>query len=214
MLLRAAAVLMLSALLTTAAPKNVATAKGENQDLTLTVTLHIEAAAVKQVLGDDLGGHYIVADVKVEPKYTKEIAIDRDDFVLRSTDNGEKTTPFSASQVAGRGVLVVKYGEGVGLQNPTAGRPPMVPGGVIAPGRGSKSDASASKGEAGASQAAMRDEDRENPLKAALDAKILREEKTDRPVSGLLYFPMEKKKMKDLELDFGGKENRIELRFK
>ena len=214
MLARTAAVLLLCALLAATAPKNVATARGENQDLALTVTLYIDAAGVKQALGDDLGGHYIVANVKVEPKYTKEIVIDRDDFVLRSTDNGEKTTPFSPSQIAGRGVLVVKYGEGVGLQNPTAGRPPMVPGGVIVPGRGSKSDAGASKGDTGASQATMHDQDRENPLKATLEAKILPEEKTDQPVSGLLYFPMEKKKMKDLELDFGGKENRIELRFK
>jgi hypothetical protein len=214
MLLRVSTLLLLSALLAIAAPKNIATAKGENQDLALTVTLYIDSTAIKSVLGDDLGGHYIVAEVKVEPKYTKEIAIDRDDFVLRATDNGEKSTPFSASQVAGRGVLVVKYSQGVGLQNPTAGPPPMVPGGVIVPGRGSKADAGGSKGDGGAGQATMHDEDKENPLEATLDAKILREEKTDQPVSGLLYFPMEKKKMKDLELDFGGKENRIELRFK
>jgi hypothetical protein len=201
---RIAAALLLSPLLAAAAPKNIATARGENQDLALTVTLYIDAAAVKQALGDDLGGHYIVADVKVEPKYTKEIVIDRDDFVLRSADNGEKTTSFSPSQIAGRGVLVVKYGQGVGLQNPTAGPPPMVPGGVIAPGRGSQAP--------GAGQGA--DGNQETSLKKALEAKILPEEKTDQPVSGFLYFPMEKKKMKDLELDFGGKENRIELRFK
>jgi hypothetical protein len=33
-------------------------------------------------------------------------------------------------------------------------------------------------------------------------------------VSGLLYFPLEKQKMKDLEFIYGGKENRISLRFK
>ena len=38
--------------------------------------------------------------------------------------------------------------------------------------------------------------------------------KSDKPVTGLLYIPMEKQKMKDLELTYGGKENRITLRFK
>ena len=33
-------------------------------------------------------------------------------------------------------------------------------------------------------------------------------------MSGLLYFGMEKQKMKDLELNYGGKQNRITLRFK
>ena len=34
-------------------------------------------------------------------------------------------------------------------------------------------------------------------------------------MSGLLYFPMEKQKLKDLEMRYGGREeNRITLRFK
>ena len=60
------------------------------------------------MLGDDLGGHYIVAEVKVEPKYGKEITIDRDDFVLRTDKDGEKDQPFAASQIAGREALIVR----------------------------------------------------------------------------------------------------------
>ena len=60
----------------------------------------------------------------------------------------------------------------------------------------------------------MKNADEENPLKKVLDDRILPQKKTDQPVAGLLYFPMEKQKMKDLELLFGGKENRISLRFK
>ena len=60
----------------------------------------------------------------------------------------------------------------------------------------------------------MQNGDKENPLKKLLDEKVLPEKKTDQPVSGLLYFPMELQKMKDLELVYGGKENRISLRFK
>jgi hypothetical protein len=46
-----------------------------------------------------------------------------------------------------------------------------------------------------------------------LDEKILPEGKTAKPVTGLLYFPMEKQKLKDLELLYGPKEARVSLRF-
>ena len=57
-------------------------------------------------------------------------------------------------------------------------------------------------------------EGRDLALEKALDEKILPEGKTTQPVSGLLYFPMEKQKVKNLSLLYGGKENRITLRFK
>lgn len=57
-------------------------------------------------------------------------------------------------------------------------------------------------------------DEQDNPLEKALDAKMLPRKKTAEPVSGLLCFPMEKQKMKDLEIQYGGKENRITLRFK
>ena len=61
---------------------------------------------------------------------------------------------------------------------------------------------------------APQDAQGESLEKDARLASILPEGKTDKSVSGLLYFPMEKQKMKDLELLYGGKENRISLRFK
>ena len=60
----------------------------------------------------------------------------------------------------------------------------------------------------------MENGNKDNPLKKVLDAKVLPENKTDQPASGLLYFPMEQQKLKDLELTYGGRENRISLRFK
>src|SRR5690349_23260880 len=92
-----------------AAKKNVATSKAENEDLTLTVTLHIDPADIKELIGDDLGGHYIVADVNVEPKYTKDIVLDHDDFYLRTDKDGERTRPYAPSQIAGSGALIVSH---------------------------------------------------------------------------------------------------------
>src|SRR5579863_7521172 len=100
---------LLAALVLGAAAKKqtIGTGRGENEDLILAVTLYCEPSDVKELIGDDLGGHYIVAEVKVQPKYGKEINIDRDDFVLRTDKDGEKAQPFAASQIAGREAIIV-----------------------------------------------------------------------------------------------------------
>jgi hypothetical protein len=191
-------------LLVGAAKKSVATAKGENEDLILTVTLHIDPTDIKEMIGSDLDSHFIVAEVKVDPKYGKDIDLDRDDFVLRTDKDGERTKTFVGSQIAGRGYLVVGEGEvkekksGWGLGGPI----------MIGSGRTPQPD------DKDKPKPTMKNTDEENPLKKVLDERILPQKKTDQPVGGLLYFPLEKQKMKDLELLFGGKENRISLRFK
>jgi hypothetical protein len=196
------------------------TAKGENEEIVLTATLYVDPAEIKELVGDGLEGHYVVADVKVEPQFGKQVAIDLDDFLLRSNSNGERAHPYVASQVAGKNAMVVKkvaggnnsvnpdpnYGGGVpvplGMPYPYG-----YPGGATIGGGG---------GDGTSNQATVNSakDDSETPLEKTLDQKILSQKKTDKPVSGLLYFPMEKQKMKDLELLYGDKANRITLRFK
>ena len=192
--------------------KITGTARGENQDLILHVTIYADAESVKGVVGDDLGGHFIVAEVRVEPKYGKEIVIDRDEFALRTDKNGEKSRPMAPSQIAGNGGLVITRTNGPGGQGaePTRGWSMggigMGSGGGIGAGGGADATAVKAKMEQGS--------DKENPLKKVLDAKVLPEKKVEEPVTGLLFFPMEGQKLKDLELIFGAKENRISMRFK
>jgi hypothetical protein len=200
-----ALVLLPALLLPGAAKKTVATAKGENEDLILTVTLHIDPEDLKEMIGSDLDGHYIVAEVKVDPKYGKDITIDRDDFQLRTDKDGERTKPFASSQIAGRGALVIAATED---KKPKRG---WSMGGPVM--MGSQGTAQGEDDE-NKPKPKMQNDEHENPLKKVIDGKILPEKKTDQAVAGLLFFPMEKQKMKDLELDFGGKENRISLRFK
>jgi hypothetical protein len=199
-------------LLVPADKKMPSMARGENLDLVLNVTLYDDPALVKSLLGDDLGGHYIVADVKVDPKYGKDIIIDRDDFVLRTDKDGERTTPFAASQITGKNALTLVQTKGA-----PAASPGMVLGGPLVL-RGSVGDgdgaADAGKLKEDAKADAPEKPKQEDPLKKLLDDKILPERKTSEAVSGLLYFPMEKQKRKDLEIDYGGRENRISLRFK
>ena len=189
-----------------AAKITTATAKAENEDILLTVTLYVEAADIKALLGDDLGAHYIVAEVKAEPKYGKEVDIDRDDFVLRTDKDGEKSKSFTGSQIAGKDALIISQKashEGIASPGWSLG------GAVIVGGGARKKDE-----EKGDAQPTIKTDENASPLKKLLDSRILPSGKTEKPVSGLLYFPMEKQKMKNLELTYGGKENRITLRFK
>jgi hypothetical protein len=203
----------LTAVLLLAAPKkNTGTARGENQDIMLDVTIYTDGDAVKEVLGDDLGGHIIVAKVTFTPKFGKEIAIDRDDFMLRTDKDGDRTKPMAPSQIAGRGGLTI-----TGTQGPSSegaersrgwsmGGPIGMGGGGMGAGRGT--DVTSVKA------TVEKTAESDSPLKILLDSKVLPEKKTADPVTGLLYFPMEKQKLKDLEFYFGGRENRISLRFK
>ena len=212
MCLRATVVLSFAALLLSAADKKAPpNARGENQDLILTATLYYDPAQVKSLLGTDLDGHFIIADVKIEPKYGKEILVDRDDFQIRTDKDGEHTQPFAPNQVANEGGLVLTRGKSEG-----AASPGMVLGGPLilrGPGVGAKDDKPAEVKDP--TDGETKTEPKvESPLKKLLVQKALPEKKTDSSVSGLLYFPMEKQKLKDLELDYGGRENRISLRFK
>jgi hypothetical protein len=202
---RVFALALLPALLLGAPAKKqtVGSGRGENEDMILSVTLYTTPADVKELIGDDLGGHYIVADVKVEPKYGKTLNIDRDDFVLHTDDNGAKATPFAPSQIAGREAIIVTQN---GAKESKGGITLGGIGGGIGSG-GSNPVNNQVKVQNPATQ-------KENPLEKTLEDKILVEQKTDKPVSGLLYFPMEKQKLKNLEIRYGGKDNRITLRFK
>jgi len=208
MALRVFALALLSGLLLAAPGKKVTSgsARGENEDLILSVTIHTDPADVKELIGDDLGGHYIVADVKVEPKYGKTVTIDRDDFVLRTDKDGEKATPFVGNQIEGREALIVKKAGADGGKH----------SGISVGGYGGGFGAGSPETDRGEVTATMQSaaKVKENPIQKVLDDKILPEKKTDQPASGLLYFPLEKQKLKDLELYYGGQENRISLRFK
>jgi hypothetical protein len=207
-----ALVLGLSLLLPAAKKESPSMARGENLDLILNVTLYDDPALVKELLGTDLDGHYIVADVRVEPKYGKEIVIDHSDFVLHTFKDGEKTTPFEPNQVAGKDAVILTHGP-----SPGAASPGMVQSGPIVLRGGSLGAGTGTAGDGGVKITAPANgtPEKDNPLKKLLAEKLLPEKKTDQPAAGLLYFPMDKQKRKDLELTYGARgENRITMVFK
>lgn len=205
-----------AALLLSAAKKTSGSSHGENEDVTVTATIYTAPEDIKNLLGNDLGGHYIVADVKVEPKYGKTVTIDRDDFILRTDKDGERDHPYEGSQIAGKNALVVGKTTAAPAADSSpdySGMPVPIGGPLYYPepgiGIGGGGTYEANKATVKTDSSGKVD-----PLQTLLDSKILPQRKTDKPVSGLLYFPMEKQKLKDLELLYGDKEHRISLRFK
>lgn len=221
MLARIAAVAL--ALVCAAAARNhdndkPAETRGENESVVITATVYARPAAVKEVLGSDLGGHYIVVAVQVTPRFGKQIAISRDDFVLKTDKDGERSGPFAPSQIAGRGVMVVRSTGGAGASGMHDNDGPIIgglPGQMGQPRRlGGDGVGNAGAPEGAEAKTRTGAHQQDDPMLAVLKQKELPETKTGKPVSGLLYFPMEKQKVKDLELRYIPSEDKITMRFK
>ncbi len=116
----------------------VATARGASDRVESIATVHANKAAVKQVLGDDINGYVYVVEVLLKPRMEEGFKVDRDDFQLLTTDDGQKTKPFAPAQLLGTGGLVLKSAKGptsgiMGQNNgpvwqgPAGGRPVMLP---------------------------------------------------------------------------------------
>jgi hypothetical protein len=208
---RLVSVILITLLTLSAAPKKTTgTGRGENQEITLDATIYVDPETVKEVVGDDLGGHFIVVQVKIQPKFGKEIAIERDDFMLRTDKDGDRTKPMAPSQIAGRGSLIITATQGPSGEGAERTRGWSMGGPIGMGGGGIGGGADTSNVKATMEKTAEKD----SPLKTTLDAKVLPEKKTSEPITGLLYFPMEKQKLKDLEFYYGPKEDRISMRFK
>jgi hypothetical protein len=194
-----------------------AAARGENESVVITATVYAKPAAVKEVLGSDLGGHYIVVAIEVTPRFGKEVAINRDDFVLKTDKDGEKSAPFAPSQIAGRGAMIVRQTGGAGGTGMHDNDGPIVggyPGTLGQPHRiGGNGVGDAGAPDGAEAKTRTGSHEKEDPILGVLKQKELPETKTDKPVSGLLYFPMEKQKVKDLELRYVT-DDKITMRFR
>ncbi len=210
----------LAALLLAAPKKAPPAGRGETETVELTATLFQDRNAIRELLGSDLDGHYVVVRAVVRSRFGREIEVRRDDFLMRTDKDGERSTPFAASQVAGRGALVISQsgGRGGGMMGESGGpiwggapgstdRPRRMGGGEGTLGGGIGGGESKGSFERGS-------KDDVPPLEKALEEKILPEGKTESTFSGLLYFPLGKQKVKDLELIYTAADGKISLRFR
>ena len=180
----------------------------------------VDRQTVKSELGSDFDGQFTLVRLTVTPKDGHALPVRLDDFLLRSEKDGSRSTPFAPSQIAGQGALVLHEVQ-ISRSGPLGDSNGPVWGGM--PGTGTMpqqlpgNGGSAGNGAGGtAAEAKMNDgrKDPVNPLLATLKAKVLPEKESAQPVSGLLYFPLEKQKLKDLELDYSGPAGPLKIRFR
>jgi hypothetical protein len=200
--------LLLAATLCAGKPKTTGPFKNENQSLEISATLILDREQIKEMIGSDLDGHFILVNVTVTPKFGSQVDIHRDDFLLKTDKDGERTAPFVGSQITGKGALIVtEKSTGGSTGGPQFGSPydyPAYSGGV---GGGPTQITEA--------QAKLHTGGKvDTPLLKVLNEKIMPEKKSEGPVSGLLYFPMEKQKQKDLELIYNTPDGKLTLRFR
>jgi hypothetical protein len=187
--------------------------KAYNQVSADTVALsgkaYIDPEAIKQLVGNDLGGHYIVVQMTVTPKGEKPLNVQSTDFQLFCEGDGDRTLPQTAAEIAAADSMVLKQGQsGIGSLGEAPG---TTCSGVGFGGRSTKKK----KTDDDSTPATKVQKGKSDPaLKNVLTEKALPEQETTQPVSGLLYFPLEKKKLKDLVLFYTTPTGKLRLYFK
>ncbi len=184
-----------------------------NASVSITATPYTDPASIKQLVGSDFNGYYTVVEVTVTPK-TGKVTVQRDDFTLKTDKDGERTQPMAPSQIAGRTDLTLREtrtGTGTVGTQPTgpvwSGLP--LPGGGQSMGNGAGGGGATKTGVVNTKAAGKAD-----PMLEILKQKMLPEKETDQPASGLLFFNLQKQKLKDLELIYTTAEGPLKLRFR
>ncbi len=197
----------------------VASSHGASDRLEILATVHANKSAVKALLGDDINGYVMVVEITIKPRMEEGVKIDRDDFQLLCTDDGQKTKPFAPSQLLGTGGLVIRSQKGptsgaMGQNNgPVWGGPMGGPMGLPRSGGGIGNATTQIE----TPTAELKDDSKEkaNPLKKVLEAKELPAKEMKETTTGLLYFPIDgKHKTKNIILLYRGLGGRIDIEFK
>ncbi len=194
--------------------------EASNQNLAIRATLYKQPDQIRDLLGQKLEKGIVVVKVTVTPRGGKPLELDHDDFLLRSDKDGEKSEPYDPGQIAGDTVLTVIYsdegGGAMAQQNGPVwgGMGGGMPGRLPGSGPGSMGNATSVE-TASDAHVDNRTDDSHNKLLAILRDKILPEGEITKPVTGLLYFPLEgKHKYKQLWLHYVGDAGRLDLHFK
>jgi hypothetical protein len=197
------------ALMPAAADKKLPIEETSNQLLDISVSQPLDKDEIRQELGGELGDDIIVIRLTARPVSDKPVELSLDNFLLISSKDGQRSEPFSPGQLAGADSLTVTPNgvrHGLGDHGPKA---TIGFGGFGGIGTGSSTPPPTD-----VKVQESRDK-QENPLLAAITAKILPEKQITDPVTGLLFFQiMGKVKAKDLELRYKGPAGPMALRFR
>jgi len=178
---------------------------GENGNEAVAIIANmLDSDRLKDIFGTDFERAYVVLEVTLTPRGGKPFEVHLDDFLLRSEQTGEHTGPLAASQIAGSGVLVVhqaeqKRGGGMGIGGM---------GGIMMGGGGNGGPPP------DPGKAEIKNSDQTDPLLAVLKRKILAEKPISDTTTGLLLFPLEKEKAKNLNLTVTTPPGKLRMKFK
>ena len=183
----------------------------ELDDVQFNVRLVRDRQEITRLLGNDLDGEYILLELDVRPLYNSKVDLVRDDFVLRSYRNGDRSFAQSPDRIAGEAVLVLSEGRarskgGVFAREPGLETPAgelRRPGGI---------------GGSAGSQAETRvsaESQSNTTLMGRLEQRELPVGPTQVPVRGYLYFQLEpKNKPKHLVFNYDGSAGKCKIPFK
>jgi hypothetical protein len=204
---RSLALFLLLAGIISAADRKPAHGEGSDASASLTATV-LDGEAVRAIFNTDFNNQFTVLEVRLEPKEGKPLDVHLDDFLLRSESSGERGGPFAASQIGGPGEVVVhRVTEEVKDKKGKT----HITGPIFSPGGGAPPPKS---GEIDGSRNEVKDDAEADPAYAMLKKKILEEKTTSDAETGLLFFPLEKEKPKDLILNWTTPSSKLKITFK
>jgi hypothetical protein len=226
--MRILAVAAFAGLLCSGADKTEWRGKASDSKVTLDARLYIDKDEMKKLLGHDPGPSIVIVEITVTPAPGTALKLDREDFLLRSDRDGQRSRPLDPAQIAGSAVMVISsrggtQGTGMAEERRVPWGVPGIPGGspTGGPPRGlpmpgqspNVGTATADTSEAVAS--VEETQKKSNPLLDALTERLLPDGELDKPARGLLYFLIEGKlRAKDLELVYRKAPPRLSIRFK
>jgi hypothetical protein len=178
---------------------------GQNGNEAVSISANVlDSEHLKQIFGTDFENGFVVLEATLIPRGGKPFEVHLDDFLLRSEQTGEHSAALAPSQIAGTGTLVVHQG---GEQRSKGGLSGGF-GGIFMGG-----DAMG-PGAADPGKSEMKNSEKRDPLLDVLKRKMLAEKPVEETVTGLLFFPLEKEKAKNLNLTVTTPAGKLRMKFK
>jgi len=177
----------------------------------------LDADEIRSLLGTDLDKRFILVEVEVQPLYNSNIELDRDDFLVRSRKDNERSSAMSPSEMAGESVLVLGEGQTQSAGVFSDSRGPIIPGGPVGgrPRRIGGDGGSFGNSGSASGPSTVKAETRESAsLLERLNELELPSGETRKAVRGYLYFQVSlKNKLKHLNLDYDGAAGEFQVEF-
>ncbi len=185
----------------------------ELDDVEFRARLVRDVNEIQSRLGDDLDREFILVELQVRPLYNSEVILRRDDFLLRSYRNNERSQAQSPDRIAGEAVLVLGEG-GAGGGVFSQENQPVFGGGL--PGGYPRTGVGGGFGGGGGGLPTVTESQRQTGTLADRLGNIeLPIGPTREPVSGFLFFQVNPKhKIKHLVLNYDGSAGECKIPFK